>query len=367
MSIRQLSISGLRNIQSLKIDLSPQTNLFYGPNGSGKTSILEAVSLLSLARSFRTTQHRHYIANHESQTTLFAQVAATSGTLLPVGFQRGSDGALTIRIAGENIDTVAALAELLPVQLINADTFLLLEGSPAVRRQFIDWGGFHADPRFLATWKAVRRCLKQRNSLLKHGRMSAAVRAAWDHELVLRSEELDRYRAAYLDALIPRFETLLAELIALDSLTLQYHRGWDHKRPLDEVLAEGLERDRKQGFTHMGPQRADLRVKLNGVLAAERLSRGQQKLVVSALKVAQGFLLQEQSQRACLYLIDDLPAELDRQHRQRLCRLLEQMNTQVLVTSTDADAFEGCWQADTDVRSFEIRQGALAQNHVNGS
>lgn len=367
MSIKQLSISGLRNIQSLKLELSPQANLFYGPNGSGKTSILEAVYLLSLARSFRTAQHRHYITHAETHTTLYAQVEDATHTLLPVGFQRSSDGTLAIRIAGENVDSVAALAELLPVQLINADTFLLLEGSPAVRRQFIDWGGFHADPRFLATWKAVRRCLKQRNSLLKHGRMSAAVRAAWDHELVLRSEELDRYRAAYLDALIPRFETLLAELIEIDGLTLQYYRGWDRKSELDQLLEEGLERDRSQGFTQVGPQRADLRVKVGGVLAAERLSRGQQKLVVSALKVAQGFLLQEQKGRRTLYLIDDLPAELDRHHRQRLCHLLEQMNTQVLITSTDAEAFTGCWQADTDVKSFAIRQGALAENHVNGS
>ncbi|WP_210397937.1 DNA replication/repair protein RecF [Motiliproteus sediminis] len=366
MSVTRLDIHHLRNIASLRLDLSAQTNLFHGPNGSGKTSVLEAVHLLSLARSFRTTQHRHYITNQQPQSTLFAQIDV-DGTRVPLGFQRCSDGELSIRVDGERVDTVTSLAEQLPIQLINADTFLLLEGSPAIRRQYIDWGGFHAEPRFLATWKAVRRCLKQRNSLLKHGRMDPSVRAAWDQELVRQAEALDSYRAAYLQALIPRFENLLAELLPLDSLELQYYRGWDRKSPLDEVLAAGLERDCQQGFTHAGPQRADLRFKIDGAVASERLSRGQQKLVVSALKLAQGFLLQEQKGRRCVYLIDDLPAELDRNHRQRLCRLLEQMNTQVLITSTDADAFEGCWHTDTEVRSFEIRQGALAKNHVNGS
>jgi len=92
------------------------------------------------------------------------------------------------------VESATVLAELLPVQLINADTFLLLEGGPGQRRQFIDWGGFHAEPQFMAAWKGVRRCLKQRNSLLKHGRIEPSVRVAWDHELVVRSEQLDRYR-----------------------------------------------------------------------------------------------------------------------------------------------------------------------------
>ncbi len=359
MSISQLSITNLRNIAALKLQLSAQTNLFYGANGSGKTSILEAAHLLSLARSFRTSKHKHYIQHQQSSTVLFSRIKAADGEL-PVGYQRDQDGSLQVRIGGEPIASLATLAELLPIQLINSDTFLLLEGSPAVRRQFIDWGGFHLEPRFLAAWKAVRRVLQQRNSLLKHGRLDPSLRAAWDRELIDRSNELDGYRQAYLDALLPCFEKLLAELIELDGLSLHYHCGWDRKRGLDVVLEQGFERDRQFGFTQQGPQRADLKVKLRGMMAADILSRGQQKLVVSALKVAQGYLLRQQTGRSCVYLIDDLPAELDRQHRQRLCRLLEQLNSQVLVTSTDREAFDGCWSEATEVRHFPISDGTLA-------
>tara|TARA_R110001583_G_scaffold90927_1_gene232958 strand:+ start:1727 stop:2809 length:1083 start_codon:yes stop_codon:yes gene_type:complete len=360
MSISQLSITHLRNIASLKLDLSPQTNLFYGANGSGKTSILEAVHLLSLARSFRTAKPKHYIQHEQVDTVLFSRIQGAQGEL-PIGYQRQQNGNLKIRIGGESVDSVATLAEILPIQLINSDTFLLLEGSPAIRRQFIDWGGFHLEPRFFAAWKAVRRALQQRNSLLKYGKLQASLRATWDHEFIERSLELDSYRQAYLDQLIPCFEQLLRQLIELDELSLQYHCGWDKKRGLNEVLEQGFERDRSLGFTQQGPQRADLKVKLRGVMAADLLSRGQQKLVVSALKVAQGYLLRQQTERRCIYLIDDLPAELDRQHRQRLCRLLEQLNSQILVTSTDRDAFDGCWSEDVEVRGFAMSEGALTQ------
>lgn len=367
MAIHSLTISQFRNIPSLRVTLSPDINLFHGANGSGKTSVLEAVHLLSLARSFRTSQFKHYIQQGEERCTLFAEVnTLASQQHLPVGLQRARGGDLSIRIAGANVERVSTLAELLPVQLINSDTFLLLEGSPAIRRQYMDWGGFHIEAQFLQVWKSVKRILKQRNSLLKHGKIADAVREAWDAEFIRYAEQLDRYRNDYVEALKPCFEQVLGELISLPDLTLQYYRGWDRKRDLNEVLAEGFQRDLQAGFSHSGPQRADLRVRVNNLPAAEILSRGQQKLVVSALKVAQGLLLKQLSGRDCLYLIDDLPAELDQQHRQRLCQLLVDMQSQLLVTCVDAEAFRDCWSSAAEVKQFHISGGNLIENHCDG-
>ena len=368
MSIQTLAISGFRNIQSLKLSLSPGINIFHGANGSGKTIILEAVHLLSLARSFRTGKYKHYI-NHEADScALFSEIESIAGDLtLPVGLQRNRDGGLRIRVSGQDIDSASALAELLPVQLINADTFLLLEGSPSVRRQYIDWGGFHADSRFFIAWKAVKRALKQRNSLLKYGKLDPRVRATWDREFVRHAEALDGYRQTYVDTLLPCFAQVLSELIEIDDLSLQYYRGWDRKRELDDVLQDGFERDKSLGFTQQGPQRADLRVKVKGVAAGEILSRGQQKLVVSALKVAQGLILQQSSGRDCVYLIDDLPAELDHNHRRRLCQLLAEMNCQLLLTCVESSAFDGCLNQESEIREFHIKSGILVNDHVDGS
>lgn len=368
MAINSLSITQFRNIDSLRLQLSPEINIFYGSNGSGKTSLLEAVHLLSFGRSFRTSQFKHYIQQQQDSCTLFAEVTSlASQQALPVGIQRQRDGLLNIRVAGANVESASTLAELLPVQLINADTFSLLEGSPSIRRQYMDWGGFHIEAQFLQVWKSVKRILKQRNSLLKHGKIADGMREAWDAEFVRYAEQLDSYRSRYVEALIPCFEQVLAELISLEDFSLQYYRGWDRKRSLDEVLSEGFQRDLQAGFSHAGPQRADLRVRVKGMAAADILSRGQQKLVVSALKVAQGLLLKQISGRDCLYLIDDLPAELDEQHRQRLCQLLATMDTQLLVTCVDAEAFRNCWTDHVDVRQFHISDGSLIQDHSDGS
>ncbi len=359
MGIQSLSITQFRNLSSLRFDLSPAINVFHGVNGSGKTSVLEAVHLLSLARSFRTTHFKHYLQHEQDSCILFAEVESL-GTqqALPVGVRRSRSGELQIRIAGADIDSVATLAELLPVQLINSDTFLLLEGSPSVRRQFLDWGSFHLENQFLSVWKGVKRIIKQRNTLLKHDKIDGQMREAWDTEFVRLAEQLDSFRSSYVEALIPCFEMVLKELLSIDGLSLQYYRGWDRKRHFNEVLAEGFDRDLQSGFSHSGPQRADLRIKINGHPAAEILSRGQQKMVVSALKVAQGRLLKEFTGRDCLYLIDDLPAELDEQHRQRLCQLLVDMQSQLLVTCVDTDAFRNCW-VDTEVRQFHLSAGEL--------
>jgi DNA replication and repair protein RecF len=109
------------------------------------------------------------------------------------------------------------------------------------------------------------------------------------------------------------------------------------------------------GFTQQGPQRADLRIRVNKQPAVEVLSRGQQKLVVSALKLAQGRFLERTAQRHCIYLIDDLPAELDEQNRHQFCELLEDMQCQAFITSVEPSALRSTWRSDTAVKMFHVK------------
>ncbi|BBI47585.1 hypothetical protein HORIV_00060 [Vreelandella olivaria] len=109
------------------------------------------------------------------------------------------------------------------------------------------------------------------------------------------------------------------------------------------------------GFTQQGPQRADLRIRINKQPAVEVLSRGQQKLVVSALKLAQGRFLERTAQRHCIYLIDDLPAELDEQNRQQFCGLLEDMQCQAFITSVEPSALKNAWRTGTPVAMFHVK------------
>lgn len=362
MSITRLTVTAVRNLQSVALSPSPRINVLHGFNGSGKTSVLEAIHLLGLARSFRSARLTPVIGHEQPACTVFGQVMLAEGRESNLGVSREKDGDLTIRIDGQNARSASQLAELLPLQLINPDSFRLLEGAPKIRRQFLDWGVFHVEPRFLQAWQRLQQSLRQRNSWLRHGTLDSAIQASWDRELSLAAEEIDRYRRAYIAALKPVFEEVLAQLIELDGLVLSYSRGWDKDRELAEVLAASIERDRHMGFTQSGPQRADLRLRYQGHNAADILSRGQQKLVVSALRIAQGRLLNDTKRGQCVYLVDDLPSELDEGHRASLCRLLEDLQCQVFITCVDSDVLKQGWRPETPVAMFHVEHGTVSQD-----
>ncbi|TDO97417.1 DNA replication/repair protein RecF [Marinomonas balearica] len=357
MPLARLDIAKLRNLTKIQFEPSNQVNVIIGENGSGKTSVLEAIHLLSYGRSFRSHKHKTYIQHEQDECIVFAQLEANS-RVLPIGLRRARDGAIEVRIQGEKIHSIVELAERLPVQLINPDAFRLLEGSPKVRRQFIDWGAFHFDAQFMSAWRDWQKALKQRNSLLKRGKISPNLLAAFDQELIRLGEIVNGVRQAYVEHLIPYFQTVLNALSDELDVTLNFTQGWDSQKTLTESLASGMGRDIELGYTHSGPQRADLRVKTKTGDALDTLSRGQQKLVVSALKIAQGQVLTGMG-RSLVFLVDDLPAELDANHRQKLCRLLESLNSQIFITSVGSDSLDFVWSDATDVRHFAMRNGEL--------
>ncbi len=363
MSLSRLSVTGVRNLQPVTLFPSPRINILYGDNGSGKTSLLEAIHLLGMARSFRSTRLIPVISHAQTACTVFGQVEVADGQSAALGIARDRSGEVRIRINGQGVKSAAELADALPLQLINPDSFRLLEGAPKLRRQFLDWGVFHVERRFLPAWQRLQQALRQRNSWLRHGTLDAASQAAWGRELTLASDEIDGYRRAYIQALRPVFERVLASLLDLEGFQLSYYRGWDKDRTLDQVLAASIERDRAMGHTQAGPQRADLRLRIAQHSAADTLSRGQQKLVVCALRIAQGHLVSEAKRGQCIYLVDDLPSELDEQHRRSLCRLLEQLNCQVFITCVDSNLLRDGWRDDTPVSMFHVEQGGITQVH----
>jgi DNA replication and repair protein RecF len=355
--LERLAFQGLRNLRPLDIQPGLRINLIAGDNGSGKTSVLEGIHILGMGRSFRTRHLRHVITHDAPAFQLHGRVAGEPAVSL--GLERRRDAAeMQIRLAGERIYRISRLVETLPLQLINPDSFQLLEGSPARRRQFLDWGVFHVKHEFFDVWQRVRRALKHRNALLRHGRMDGASLSPWELELAHWGERLNVLREAWVEDFMPVFELALQGLMPLQGLELRYYRGWDKRRSLAEALYQGRDTDRQMGFTQQGPQRADLGIRLHRRPAVEILSRGQQKLVVSALKLAQGTLFETMTGRTCIYLIDDLPAELDSAHQSTFCDWLERMHCQVFITSVDPNALTNNWRATTPVSRFHVKQSS---------
>lgn len=355
MSIQRLSIQGVRNIEDTRFHPGPGVNVLCGDNGAGKSSVLEAIHLLALARSFKQSRTRTLIREGADKAVVFAEFSGKTR----IGVQRTRSGQHSIRINGEAVAAVSELAHRLPLQLIHSDSFLLLEGAPGHRRQFLDWGVFHLHQDFHPSWQNAQKSLKNRNSLLRSGRIERSQMAVWQREFVTAAVRLDELRKQYLEGFVPRFHQVLDQLIDLPDLRIHYFRGWDKTRPLPEVLESQFERDCKLGYTQSGPQRADMRIKVKNQSASDVLSRGQQKLVVCALKVAQSLHLQDVHNRPTTFLVDDLPAELDKHHIAKLGTLMEGLTGQVFMTSVDPSSLTDFWLSPDRVKVFHVEQGQV--------
>jgi DNA replication and repair protein RecF len=365
-AIARLSISGLRNLSQTDFQPGPGINLIFGANGAGKTSLLEALYLLSTGRSFRNHQMRPVIAESSNRLTLFAETDQGDN----VGMERYRQGAPEIRLNGKPAVSLADLSYSLPVQLINTDTLNILEGGPQERRRFLDWGVFHVEHAFLPAWRKARLALRQRNILLKSGAPDAEVRP-WSLALVQAAEEVEGFRDRYLQQLTEEFKALVTGVSSLPEslggaagITLDYRRGWTLDTSLAHQLEEALERDRRQGFTSVGPHRADIVFRIAGKDLAVLLSRGQLKLVVSLLKIAQSRLLHREMGKQSIFLVDDLPAELDVQNRLLVLTHLMALNSQVFLTAIDLEPLhtqlsQAGLGGDKTRRLFHVKHGTI--------
>jgi len=195
MPVERLRIESFRNIASAELHLG-RVNVLAGPNGSGKTSVLEVVHVLSAGRSFRTSKPEPLIQREAERFHLHAVLSpgAQSPGPVSVGVMRDRQGGFEARIQGRDIHNTAELARILPVLLINAESFELLDGGPRNRRQFLDWGVFHVEQGFHAAWLEAQRALSQRNALLRHARIATAQFDVWDARLADAADRLDAFR-----------------------------------------------------------------------------------------------------------------------------------------------------------------------------
>lgn len=357
MHLTRLKVSDLRNLAQVSIEVSGRANLVYGANGSGKTSFLEAIHLLSVARSFRSQQTRPLIREGGEAVTVFGEVD-TGVSRIKVGVRKGTDGRTELRVGGKQVRSVADMATLLPVQFIGPESHGLMEGGPRERRALIDWALFHVEHGYLEEWRAYTRALRQRNAILRGHGPSRDLRP-WGEVLVEHGQRIDARRREYVAELAVQAAEYVGQLLEGGPTSFEYLRGWHREKSLAEALAGALPQDEKMGHTSVGPHRADLRILAAGRPAMERLSRGQRKLLVCALRLAQVAQVNRRTGKRGVVLVDDLPSELDKAHRERLLRLLASTGSQVFITAIEADALDlGEWQG---AKMFHVEQGRVQE------
>lgn len=371
MQLTKIHIHHFRNLADVTLEMAG-CNVFFGENGSGKTSILESIYLLSRGKSFRHHQPKHYISHGQPATTVFANLPDNQ----TAGIQKSQDASTELKFNGQSLLTQSPLSQKLPTLLLEPATLNGLEEGSQIRREMLDWLVFHVEQNFHVHWLAYAKILKQRNSLLKQSHPLTPLQSqeivAWDTQLASHATQINAYR----ETILAQWQDFFAEQVAIflpqyaDKLHLRYSVGFDKEKGLQAVLAERLAMDKELGYTRMGCHRADINVMLKYVddhqhahtlPATDMLSRGEKKLLMTALRLSQLPLLNAVG-KVPLVLLDDITAELDGQALQLLLIGLKQVTSQLFITSLSTEIVpivKEIWQEE--VKLFHVKQGEIAE------
>lgn len=380
MPIQSLEITDFRNLRNVKILPSPAVNWFVGENGSGKTSVLEALYLLSTGRSFRSLNAKQFI-NHESSTCLVVtSIVGSQESLLPthIGVERDTHGGFVARCNGSSIKRLSELARLFPVVTLLPESVSLLTGEPASRREFVDWTMFHVEhgSDYFDVYRRFTTALQNRNKLLRnltiqnqsiHKVSFLRELDSWDEQFAQWGEQLSALREEFLERFRNRIYANAVEYSGafghpsyeLERVRFLFSRGWASGRSLAEQLYQAREKDIERGTSTCGPQRFDFKVLYDDVLVRDYFSRGQLRHLTSLCKISQARLFQQTHvEGEVIFLFDDAFAELDSRHALSIISVVRSLGLQMFVTSVEAPETKG-FSSNKHDKMFHVEHGSI--------
>lgn len=334
--LRAIYLRDFRNLASVRVVLGAEDPFFVGRNGQGKTALLEACSLLTALRSFRTADLKTVIRREGSgEAGLRFEIDHDQRGTTEVEIRLGGRGRALL-IDGEPITRLRDMVGLFPTVAISSQDIQLLRGSPAERRRFLDLLVAGADPEYFESLRGYHQALRERNALLKR-RAGASVLAAFEAvwcasaaRVVARREEVVRELATNLQEVYGGF----APTVEAPSLRYRPDVAAEGVEAFREALEQNRERDTVLQTTTRGPHRDDLVLRLNDRSARDYGSEGQQRGVVIALKLAAVRWVRRQLGVAPVVLADDVLTELDGERREAFWGGLD-ADLQVLATGTE--------------------------------
>jgi len=361
--LQNISASSFRPFESVSFRLCPDLNVFFGKNGNGKTSILEAVTLLSQGKSFRTADNSKLVKFGSEMLAVAATVAThpenerQDSVTTHIGVDLSVSGRPRVHVNSRPTSR-GSVAKIAPTQVMDIESMGIITGGPEARRKFLDWLVFHVEPEYLTLWRRYSNALKQRNAMLKSG--LSLSNDPWVRTLTASGEEVSEYRAQVLSQMLAVLETDSSCLDLLgftnDKIHLELCSGWDGGLSLEDALHQRERVDAMRGITTVGPHRADVKIFIGGRLAGDVCSRGQLKRLMCALFISRFHVYFRASETRSIFLIDDVLAELDRESFHTLLQGVLEYGGQVLVTCLSVADFIPAWKSFCAGRSEYKRQ-----------
>jgi len=357
--LQQLSIENCRLIEQSQLALAKQANVFIGDNGSGKSSLIEALCILSRGRSFRSPRIREVIRQGADTLTVTGRIYdQASDRLYPIGISKNGQKT-RIRINHGDVQQQAELSRHLPLTVMHTDTVDLISGSPVQRRALLDWIAFYREKEFHNDWRNYQRILKQRNVCLREPQQHYAL-SYWTEQFVLLQPRILQYRQRALQALQTALQQVEAMLARTGALSFALQTGLPaqldaaNSEALLAYLREKEQQEKRYGASLYGAHRSDLQVFLNGQMAAKTASRGQLKLLGIALLLAQSMAIAHDDTNRGIIAFDDLASELDSDNQQLLYQVLQSTQQQLIITGTRLPALN---DLPKETRLFHVKQG----------
>lgn len=337
MYIANLRLQNFRNIPFKSFNFTDNLNFIIGKNGSGKTSILESIYFLSHSRSFRSSQLNRIINHDFDEFVIYTK--AYNPDEITISLSRKKNNNNISKLNSEIQKNHTEITRNLPIQLINPESFNIINSGAQQRCKVLDWGAFYLDKTFLKIWQQTKFLIKQRNSALKQNYPKTYIDSI-DNKLYEFADILDKKRHAYFSKLKPKIYEILAQFNPDLKLDIEYFRGWSSSKELAQVLGESFDSDNRYNITNHGPHKADIVLTINHKPVQDTFSRGQQKLLICAIKLAQGEVHNLENENKCIYLVDDITSELDSTHTKTLFEYLKKLRSQVFITTTEKHKIE---------------------------
>lgn len=364
MHIKNIKLSGFRNLKEQSVDLHDGLNLLIGENGQGKTNFLEAIYLLATLRSFRSTSVKDVIRFEQEQADVSGQVE-TGET--PVELRVQLKGAVRRLWVGQrSIRAAKDFLGQLKVVAFTPDDLAMIKGGPALRRKFMDRAVFLFDSQHLIRIRDFNQALKSRNRLLKDGQrngLQEEVIDSFSQTMAISGSEVSRSRMEVISKVGKRAEEIVSGMInEAGEVSISFEPGWSigEEASSGELLRQlraGLKQDIRRGQTSLGPQQDDFDVDLDGSSARKFASQGQQRMMAIALLLAVVQEVVANGGERPVILLDDVSSELDTGRRKMLFERVGELGGQVLITTTDEGLVAEL--VDERVKRFLVEGGKI--------